>query len=122
MVFPPPLVYCPPPPAVMYRPYFVWWRLHVAPWYRKYHPGWWARHRVYLRHYRVWRAYALQFYARHPFYRGKMRQIFHQRMINRFQCRRIINQRRRIMHQRRIIRRFRHILDIIDVNSIIYFM
>jgi hypothetical protein len=43
-----------------------------------------------------------------------MRRIFRQRMINRFQRRRIINQhrrimhqRRRIMHQRKIIRRFR---------------
>jgi hypothetical protein len=114
MVLPAPLVYGPPPPVVMYRPYFFWWRLHVAPWYREYHPGWWARHHMYLRHYRAWRAYAPRFYATHPFYKEKMRRIFRQRMINRFQRRRIINQhrrimhqRRRIMHQRKIIRRFR---------------
>ena len=115
MALPALLVYGPPPPVVMYRPYFAWWRLHVAPWYRENHPAWWARHHMYLRHYRVWHAYAPRFYALHPFYRENMRRIFHQRMINRLQHRRIINQHRRIinqhrriMHQRRVMHHFRN--------------
>lgn len=83
IILPAPLVYGPPPPVVMYRPYFLWWRLHAAPWYREHHPGWWARHHMYLKNYRAWHAYAPKFYARHPFNREKMHPVFHRRMINR---------------------------------------
>jgi hypothetical protein len=76
VVLPSPLLYGPPPPIVTYRPYFMWWRRNVGPWYRIYHPGWWVRHRAYLRHYDLWRSHAARFYANHPFNRWKMRRIF----------------------------------------------
>jgi hypothetical protein len=76
VVLPGPLVYGPPPPIIAYRPYFIWWRLHAAPWYRVYHPGWWVRHQAFIRHYSLWRSHVGRFYANHPFYAGKMRRIF----------------------------------------------
>ena len=76
MVVPPPLLYGPPPPVFAFRPYFVWWRARVAPWYRLYHPGWWRRHHVYLAHYRIWRVRVIPSYRNRPFYRGRIRAVF----------------------------------------------
>ena len=75
IVLPPPLLYGPPPPVFAYRPYFVWWRRRISPWYRMYHPAWWYRHRFYIRHYRIWQRRVLPFYVRHPFYHGNMHRI-----------------------------------------------
>ena len=76
MVVPSPLLYGPPPPVFAFRPYFVWWRARVAPWYRLYHPGWWLRHHVYLAHYRIWRVRVIPSYRNRPFYRGRIRAVF----------------------------------------------
>ena len=70
------LVFGPPPPIIVYRPYFVWWRMHVGPWYRVYHPGWWARHHMFLRHYGVWRSHVNRFYRNHPYQNWRMRRHF----------------------------------------------
>ncbi len=75
IVLPPPLLYGPPPPVFAYKPYFLWWRRRIGPWYRVYHPAWWHRHRFYIRHYRIWQRRVLPFYIRHPFYHGNMRRI-----------------------------------------------
>lgn len=63
---PPLLVYGPPPPIVVYRPYFVWWRARIAPWYREYHPHWWRSYHPYLRHYAIWRRRAVPYFRAHP--------------------------------------------------------
>ncbi|HET9122984.1 MAG TPA: hypothetical protein VFN52_05725 [Acidiferrobacteraceae bacterium] len=76
---PPLLVYGPPPPVVGYRPYFIWWRARVGGWYAVHHPLWWERHERYLRHYQLWHARVVTFYARHPGYRPRMRPVFHGR-------------------------------------------
>jgi hypothetical protein len=76
MVVPPPLLYGPPPPVFAFRPYFLWWRARVAPWYRVYHPGWWLRHHAYLVHYRIWRVRVIPLYRNRPFYRGRIRAVF----------------------------------------------
>lgn len=81
---PPLLAYGPPPPLVAYRPYFVWWRLHEARWYAANHPRWWYRHRIYVRHYALWRAHVLRFYRRHPTQRPDMRPFFHHNPQRRF--------------------------------------
>lgn len=76
---PPVLLYGPPPPVIVYRPYFVWWRMAVAPWYARVHPGWWMQHRVFLAHYALWRARVVPIYAAHPgllWRRPGMRPIF----------------------------------------------
>lgn len=70
------LAFGPPPPVIAYRPYFVWWRMHVGPWYRAYHPGWWARHQMFLRSYREWRFHAIRFYRNHPYQNWRMRRHF----------------------------------------------
>ncbi|WP_193870071.1 hypothetical protein [Acidithiobacillus sulfuriphilus] len=70
-----PLRYGPPPPVFAFRPYFVWWRARVAPWYRIYHPGWWVRHHGYLVHYRIWRARVIPLYRDRPFYRGAIHPV-----------------------------------------------
>ncbi|MDA8273401.1 MAG: hypothetical protein M0Z72_06670 [Deltaproteobacteria bacterium] len=75
IVLPPPLLYGPPPPVFAYRPYFLWWKGRIGPWYRIYHPGWWYRHHPYMRHYRIWERRVLPFYANHPFYYGKIHRI-----------------------------------------------
>ena len=75
MVVPPPLLYGPPPPVFAFRPYFIWWRARVAPWYHLYHPGWWLRHHVYLAHYRIWRARVIPLYRNRPFYRWRMHRV-----------------------------------------------
>ena len=75
MVVPPPLLYGPPPPVFAFRPYFIWWRARVAPWYHVYHPGWWLRHHVYLAHYRIWRARVIPLYRNRPFYRWRMHRV-----------------------------------------------
>ncbi|MBN6740526.1 hypothetical protein JKG47_08290 [Acidithiobacillus sp. MC6.1] len=72
---PVPLLYGPPPPVFAYQPYFDWWRVSVAPWYRLNHPGWWMRHHAYLRHYRIWRARVIPLYRGHPFYRGAIHPV-----------------------------------------------
>ncbi len=77
IVLPGILAFGPPPPVIAYRPYFVWWRMHVAPWYRAYHPGWWARHGVFLRHYYIWHEHMNRFYVSHPYRAWRMRHIFH---------------------------------------------
>ena len=76
---PPPLLYGPPPPVVFYRPYFLWWRMAVGPWYARAHPGWWMQHRVFLARYAIWRARVIPFYAAHPDFlwrRPGMRPVF----------------------------------------------
>lgn len=65
-VLPPMFVYGPPPPVVVYRPYFIWWRAQVGPWYAEYHPRWWLRYHPYLRHYDDWRTRVVPYYAAHP--------------------------------------------------------
>lgn len=75
IVLPPPLLYGPPPPVFAYRPYFYWWRMHIGPWYRVYHPGWWYRHQRYLNHYGNWRRRVIPFYVHHPYYHGGMHRI-----------------------------------------------
>jgi len=70
------LAFGPPPPVIAYRPYFIWWRMHVGPWYRAYHPGWWARHRMFLRRYREWRLHVNRFYRNHPYQNWRMRRHF----------------------------------------------
>ncbi|MHB8564073.1 MAG: hypothetical protein ACYDDA_09045 [Acidiferrobacteraceae bacterium] len=65
-VLPPMFAYGPPPPIVVYRPYFLWWRAHVGPWYAEYHPRWWLRYHPYLRHYDDWRMRVVPYYAAHP--------------------------------------------------------
>ena len=92
VVIPGPLLYGPPPPVFAYRPYFIWWRAQIAPWYRMHHPGWWGRHRLFIRHYNLWHRHVIRFYAHHPFYRGRMRRFFLPR---------------RFIHPRRPFRRFR---------------
>ncbi|MHB1646411.1 MAG: hypothetical protein ACYCSW_07870 [bacterium] len=96
---PAPLLYGPPPPIITYRPYFIWWRSNIGPWYRTQHPGWWVRHHAYLRHYNLWRSHAGRFYAKHPFYRPKMRKIFRRNAIR--NRNRAIQQRGRIIRQNR---------------------
>ncbi|MHB8253272.1 MAG: hypothetical protein ACYDEV_06125 [Acidiferrobacter sp.] len=76
MYLPPLLIYGPPPPTVAYRPYFVWWRLHAAPWYEVNHPRWWYQHRPYIRHYALWRDHVVRFYENHPGQRPVMRPLF----------------------------------------------
>lgn len=76
---PPLLAYGPPPPVVACRPYFVWWRQHEARWYATRHPRWWYRHQIYVRHYALWRAHVVRFYARHPGERPGMRPLFRPR-------------------------------------------
>ena len=117
MVVPPPLLYGPPPPVFAFRPYFVWWRARVAPWYRLYHPGWWLRHHVYLAHYRIWRVRVIPSYRNRPSYRGRIRAVFRPmggriRIVHRVAppaVRRIIVRRRParwvIMHPRLLRRR-----------------
>ena len=73
---PPLLIYGPPPPVVAYRPYFVWWRLHAAPWYQVNHPRWWYQHRLYVRHYALWHEHVVRFYENHPGQRPAMRPFF----------------------------------------------
>ena len=63
---PPLLAYGPPPPVVAYRPYFVWWRMRVAPWYAHAHPVWWMRHHPFLARYALWRTHVIPFYRAHP--------------------------------------------------------
>ncbi|MDA8389742.1 MAG: hypothetical protein M0Z76_03245 [Gammaproteobacteria bacterium] len=63
---PPLLAYGPPPPIVVYRPYFAWWRARVAPWYAQMHPIWWMRHRGFVAHYGLWRTRIIPFYQDHP--------------------------------------------------------
>ncbi len=63
---PPLLLYGPPPPVVTYRPYFLWWRMRVAPWYAQAHPVWWMRHRMFMAHYGLWRTRIVPFYEAHP--------------------------------------------------------
>ena len=75
MVVPTPLLYGPPPPVFTFRPYFVWWRVRVAPWYRTYHPDWWLRHHAYLAHYRIWRARVIPLYRNRPFYLGRIHPV-----------------------------------------------
>lgn len=65
-VLPPLFAYGPPPPIVVYRPYFLWWRIHVAPWYAEYHPRWWGRYHPYLRDYDDWRVHVIPYYAARP--------------------------------------------------------
>lgn len=63
-LLPPPLIYGPPPPlVVVYRPYFVWWRGYVGPWYAIHHPVWWSANRVYIAHYNVWRVHVIRTYG-----------------------------------------------------------
>ena len=76
---PPLLIYGPPPPVVAYRPYFVWWRLHAAPWYAVNHPRWWYRHRFYVRHYALWHEHVVKFYENHPGRGLGMRPMFRHR-------------------------------------------
>ena len=65
-LLPPPLVYGPPPPlVVVYRPYFVWWRGYIGPWYAIHHPFWWRQNRVYITHYTVWRTHVIRTYGPH---------------------------------------------------------
>jgi hypothetical protein len=65
-LLPPPLIYGPPPPlVVVYRPYFVWWRGYVGPWYAIHHPVWWHEARPYMVHYNVWRAHVIHVYGPH---------------------------------------------------------
>ena len=75
MVVPTPLLYGPPPPVFSFRPYFVWWRARVAPWYRIYHPHWWLRYHPYMSHYRVWRARVIPLYRDRPFYLGRIHPV-----------------------------------------------
>ncbi|MHB1950773.1 MAG: hypothetical protein ACYCQK_04795 [Acidiferrobacteraceae bacterium] len=65
-VLPPLFAYGPPPPIVVYRPYFLWWRAHVAPWYAESHPRWWMRYHPYLHDYDDWRVHVIPYYAAHP--------------------------------------------------------
>ncbi len=101
---PPLLVYGPPPPIVRYRPYFVWWRMHAAPWYAIHHPHWWYRHHFYMRHYAAWRAHVIRYYQNHPGRRPAMRPLFRRRQqrINH-----LMRQNHRIMRQNRIMRQGR---------------
>ncbi len=65
-LLPPPLIYGPPPPlVVVYRPYFVWWRGDIGPWYAIHHPIWWRQNRVYITHYTVWRTHVIRTYGPH---------------------------------------------------------
>ncbi len=66
---PPALLYGPPPPTVAYRPYFLWWRQHAAPWYSIHHPGWWRQHRPFMGHYDMWRRHFAHPYPSRPFFR-----------------------------------------------------
>ena len=76
VVIPVPLLYGPPPPVIAYEPYFRWWRLRIGPFYRMYHPRWWYRHRVFIRHYTIWKKVVIKkIYVRRPFYRGKIHPI-----------------------------------------------
>ncbi len=63
---PPLLAYGPPPPVMMYRPYFMWWRMRVGPWYARMHPVWWREHRAFVARYWLWRTRVLPFYRAHP--------------------------------------------------------
>ena len=83
---PPLLAYGPPPPVVAYRPYFVWWRMRVAPWYARAHPVWWARHHPFLARYALWRTRVIPFYRAHPgilWRRPVGRMIFTHRFVRR---------------------------------------
>ncbi|WP_298136238.1 hypothetical protein [Acidiferrobacter sp.] len=76
---PPALLYGPPPPVIGYRPYFVWWRAGIGPWYARAHPIWWMHHRMFLAHYAVWRARIIPYYQAHPgifWRRPGMRPVF----------------------------------------------
>ena len=87
---PPALLYGPPPPVVFYRPYFLWWRMAVGPWYARVHPGWWMRHRRFLAHYALWRTRVVPLYAAHPDFlwrRPGMRPVFTRPFIRRQQWR-----------------------------------
>ncbi len=72
------LAFGPPPPVVAYPGYFTWWTNHVGPWYRAYHPGWWARHQMFLRNYGEWRSHVNSFYRNHPYQNWRMRRPFRQ--------------------------------------------
>ncbi|MCL5673546.1 MAG: hypothetical protein M1407_02875 [Deltaproteobacteria bacterium] len=107
---PAPLLYGPPPPIITYRPYFIWWRSNIGPWYRINHPGWWVRHHAYLRHYNSWRSHVGRFYANHPSYRPKMRKIFRRNAIR--NRNRAIQQRRNFIQNRnnRVLKQQRNAL------------
>ncbi|MHB1679514.1 MAG: hypothetical protein ACYCTB_03255 [bacterium] len=80
VVIPVPLLYGPPPPVVAYQPYFNWWRTQIGPFYRVYHPRWWYRHRIFIRHYTIWKRVVInRVYNRRPFYMGKIHQIINPR-------------------------------------------
>ncbi len=65
-VLPQILLYGPPPPLVLYRPYFAWWRGNIGPWWRMHHPGWWGRYHPYLHHFDDWRRRAIPYFRNHP--------------------------------------------------------
>ena len=65
-VLPQVLLYGPPPPVIAYRPYFMWWRGYVGPWYEMHHPYWWGRYHPYLDHFDDWRQRAVPRFRNHP--------------------------------------------------------
>ena len=61
---PPPLLYGHPPPLVDgYRPYFLWGRGYVGPWYAIHQPVWWRENHRYIEHYTVWRTHVGRVYG-----------------------------------------------------------
>ena len=46
--------YGPPPPVVVYQPYYTWWNEYYAPWWEVYHPYWWSMNSAYVVNYNVW--------------------------------------------------------------------
>ncbi|HUW98558.1 MAG TPA: hypothetical protein VMV40_06915 [Acidiferrobacter sp.] len=74
---PPLLIYGPPAPTVAYRPYFIWWRSHAAPWYRMNHPRWWREHERYVHNYGQWHEHVRRFHEDRPGEGMGMRPSFH---------------------------------------------